>query len=346
MKKATLTAAVFGAVLAVPFAFAGNLVSPFDGTIGTEHTIDAGDTELPAKPKIILTFDGVDEAKAKDPKAKAKFLSKEGNNVNFIVQTAKGNGFFNVDFKGVGEPGLGAFGTIRVNPPNLDRHVNFLEATPGDEVTLQGTYFGSKKPKVFVNGKKAKTLTFTQNSVDIRLHKKTPGGADSVTIVTKTGEDTMNGALTVIAPVGGKSQLAYTAGGFKIVQKHKKNSPVIAQLAPGNRVNVGAGGAAAKPKGNLLQFEFAMGAPIGDIGLPATFDVTAAMYTRLLLNGRVPQPQSFSTALGGGLSITINAYDGTRIAGTFEGTLANVGGAGPANIDLTGGTFALELLQP
>ena len=45
-----------------------------------------------------------------------------------------------------------------------------------------------------------------------------------MTVTTKTGSDTHTNLINVLAPVGGKSQLAYTAGGFKVTQKNSKKS--------------------------------------------------------------------------------------------------------------------------
>jgi hypothetical protein len=80
------------------------------------------------------------------------------------------------------------------------------------------------------------------------------------------------------------------------------------------------------------------------VDLPsAGFPVTVASvfaYSDNTFKGFIPgSPIAWA---GDGVNVTLTAFDGTRVSGTFEGTLPPGDGAtGPATI--TGGKFTLQL---
>jgi len=72
-----------------------------------------------------------------------------------------------------------------------------LSGAPKSEVVLSGAYFGTKKGKVKLGGKKAKVLSWGTGSVRIRIHKKVAVGPASLEVRTKTGTSVFPSAYTV-----------------------------------------------------------------------------------------------------------------------------------------------------
>lgn len=349
MIKVRLFAAALSVALLSPLAFGGeeNFVSPTDGTIGTEHVLDLSsfqEFDIPRRPRIKLVLN--QDSKRGDPKAGAKVLNvdTESRQITFRIQSAKKSGAFLVFLKGIDE----SVGFLRVNPPDL-QSVDTDKAAPGDTVVFSGNNIGSKKPKLFANGKKQKVTAWDQNSVTIVVHKRTPGGAGDVVIKTKTGEDTLSGQLFVQAPVTGRSQITGNFGGAKIKLKATKKTPVNGTLLPGRQIlNVVVGNAtAAKPKPRFFGFAMNFGQSIDTLDLPATFSgssVNGIQYFQTVINGRIPDVQTYNGGAGD-LEVTVTNVAGGRMSGTFSGSLNRISGNGPANLPISDGTFTFDISE-
>jgi len=70
-------------------------------------------------------------------------------------------------------------------------------AAVGTPATLAGTDFGTKTGKVFVGGKNAKVVTWTDTAITFVVPKTIPNGAVVVDVVDAGGTDSISGYLTV-----------------------------------------------------------------------------------------------------------------------------------------------------
>lgn len=344
---------VVGALAATAFA-----VAVRQATIGTE-VIATFPNDVGSKPKIELTYVDVG---ATAPKAKAKVLSANGNEVSFVIQAANGGGTFQVGLKGSDDTA----GVVVLVPPRVASADKAVVAAGGDLV-LEGSWFGEdankrNAPKVYVNGKKAKSKAFTNDRLEIELHKSTPAGLADITITNKVGETTFNGVVTVTPapkPVKGKDNVSATIGGRKLKAKNSKKDPegVTAVLNPGGELVIGAG----KSSGSTYNRNIAVLAIAVDVGvgsfdeltLPATFTGNLVIdWSFLNIKSTKSFPpvitQTSEVYLGGtdtGCSVTIHAWDGERFSFSFGGTLENLGLEGPATVQIQNGSGVLTLQQ-
>ena len=334
-------------------------VTPTEGTIGTEFT--ATFSAAPASnARIELRFV---EPGAKGSKAKAKVVAVDGADVTFVIQAANGGGDFEVGIKG----GDDTAGTIRLQPPQVDSAESATVAAGGNLV-LNGAFFGEDSnnrnaPKVFVNGKKAKTLVFSDARLEIQLHRSTPTGTADITVQNKIGASTLLGQLTVTPapkPIKGGDKLAVRIDGKNFSAKRTKKAPeaAVAVFNIGNNsLQITVAKASGNPRKRVRTQNLNLNALLGDtlenLTYPVTFgpiDLGTYLDSTTTLGGGFPPTPVITTgtwtsAAGGAITLTLDAYDGERISGSFSGSLDLAAGEGPATVTFTNGSFVLTVQQ-
>ena len=350
--RALTGVALFGALATSALAD----VSPAEGTIGTEFTATF-EGDLGNKPKIELSYQEQRAKAPKTPKAVAKVLSVDGGTVTFVIQAAKGGGDFSVGVKGSDE----VSGSLRLREPEV-ASADKATVPAGEELVLTGDFFGDDSnkrnaPKVFVNGKKAKTRAFTATTLTIQLHKSTSAGLADITIQNKIGESTFNGVVTVTVPpkpIKGPDSLSMNVGGKKVSVKFTKKDPeaVVAVIAV-NRLQISM----AKVSGNdprkgikTQQFTLNMILPtsLESLELPAVFNpADGAIWTDQFIKGLPPTGTVgfYTNEAGGNINVTITGRSGNRISGTFSGSLNKASGDGPGSVSFTEGEFVVTVEQ-
>ena len=336
-------------------------VSPSEGTIGTEFTARF-DQDVGTKPKIVLTFEGAEPA-AKSPKAKAKLISSDGTDVTFVIQAAKGSGTFAVGAKGTDASG----GSLVIAPPDLQEWSPDPVAA-GGEMELLGDHFGALEnkrnaPKVYVGGKRARVTSFSNTALTIVLSKKTPEGLQDIRVVNKVGESVAEDAVTVTAPprpIKGADSLSARVNGKKFVTKLTRKTPEAAVAvfnAPVGSLQLTAVKTSGNPRKKLSiqQFNILFQTGVNDLAnltLPAVFTspglVTYSETETVIRNFQPTTPSTFWSNEGQGtvaFTITIDSFDGERIAGTFSGTLPRDTGPGAAQAEFVSGQYVLTVEQ-
>ncbi len=201
-------------VVCALFAFATAAQSVLG--VATGHPVDFTDVaDLGTKkPKVKAVYTGGLISAKGDPKLKLKVTEFTANSFSVIVKKAKGSGNFDIQVKPKGGDTFIA-GNLNVFA-SQPTSTNTDTVAPKGELTVTGTFFGSKKPKVFINGKKGKTLEFSDTSITVRAHKKTPGGMADIVVANKTGEGTLADAVTVTAPtppISGSDRISGSVNG-------------------------------------------------------------------------------------------------------------------------------------
>lgn len=119
----------------------------------------------------------------------------------------------------------------------------------------------------------------------------------------------------------------------------KKKYLIAAYSAPGNVVTLS--GTSIKKRGRNVttrNLNIGCSADIVTGTLPITVSC-ASQYTETGIQGFAPFARSWAAE---GINVTFTGYDGSRVTGTFEGTLVdNSGGLAPQTF--SGGTFSLVL---
>ncbi len=192
-------AAVLAGVVAATWAQSITTVDPGDATIGTQITI-TGQGFGDAKPKVSIVPRLNGKTGPRPFKLGVVTLS-DTQIVAAVKKAAEGTYSVVVQPKG-GEP-ITAPLPFHIVLPVLD---GVEPATPerNTDVTLTGTFFGTKKPKVTIGGKKAKVLEFSDTSITARVHKKTPLGSQTVVVTNRIGPNTVPVAVDVQEEAGGE----------------------------------------------------------------------------------------------------------------------------------------------
>ncbi len=326
-----VTAGLLVAGLCGTFAFA--VGDGGSGTLGTTYDYEVGDLGAKA-PKISLAFAGAPGAKG-DPKAKAKVTGYAGGLLSFQISKATGPGVFDVTVTPKDKsitPVEFVGGVVLVGPDvqSVDR-----ASTPaGGDLVINGQFFGSKKPKVFVGGKKAKVTVVTDTEVTISLNKGTPAGDQDVVLQNKVGEDTLAAAVFVTVPpkpIKGKDAVTGKVGGSKF--KNRKGT-VVASVLLGTGSDRGLTLAATQikvvnrlPSSTSMTVLATFPDALANLQLPATVPITSGLLTTLS-NGAI---------INGG-SMTLTAIDGARIQGTFNFTSTGQ--------NVTEGKFTATIINP
>jgi len=313
-----------------------------EGTTGTIFSI-TGSGFGTKKPKVELIDVELDK-KAKG--SNCKVLEYSDTSLSVEIKKAKAGEFgLRVRPKGKGiDPADSKDGFVIRAPELLE--VKDLGGTPNEEIELLAQFVGNKKPKVKVGGKKTKVVSVAPAEeeggpgtevITIKIPKSLANGTWPVELFTKVGQDFEEGLVTVTGsnkPIGKKSFNA-TIDGKKLTAKGK--GLAIQSTGLGVAISANQFGKGST-KQLVLNFPFVPDVtelPISFTGLPN--DLALMMYTE----GKGTNPQNLQITIWqpGSFSITLSAYSGGQLAGSFSGTLVS---AGKPNTEVAG-DFVLNL---
>ncbi|GJM20990.1 MAG: hypothetical protein DHS20C15_09050 [Planctomycetota bacterium] len=327
LRKLSMLAAL-GAALSAPLsAQTVDTISSVEGTTGDLITITGSGFGDSKKPKVELVDLELDK------KAKGTALKVvENSDTSLTVEIKKAKaGVFGVRVrpkgKGIDPADSGDNFTIRA--PEL-LAVKGIGGTPNDEIELQAQFVGNKKPKIKVGGKKAKVTSVTMDEseggpptevITIKIPKSLANGTWPVELFTKIGQDLEDSLVTVTGsnkPIG-KVAFNATVNGSKLKAKGKGlaiESTGLGVVISANQFKAG------NTKQLVLNFPFVEGVtelPVTFTGLPNDFALM--MYSSGKVVGGIPD----ITIWNGPFSITLNAFSGGQLAGSFEGNLTSAG---------------------
>jgi hypothetical protein len=228
-------------------------------------------------------------------------------------------------------------GTFTIVPPEPQ---TLVPSTGPVNVPLdiQGTAFGTGKGRVTIGGKKAKVTSWANDLIRVVVPKKLAAGAQPVVVVGKAGASTAAIAYTVQGgSTGGSARLfTYDAGAL-----HFQTTDQDGLYFTANH-NVSQGflgvGASVRPNGNP-----SLGVTITgpQLATPMPYDVTTgptatgyASSTHADGAGSI-----YQAGPGSNFKVTITAYSGGVLEGTFSGDYAKIVGPGPATLSVTNGRF-------
>lgn len=178
----------------------------YRGTVGTIITLDAGGADFGTSGKVGLQYTAQDKPVA--------IKASSWTPGEIICTLAKGVAPGTYDVLVL--PKNGDLFTLSDSFEVCEPHFEAVEPSsgaPGDLMTIDGLYFGSKRPKVYFIGtvvpraKSAKVVSFSFNPYTNwgRLTVAVPkilGGAYDVKVVNDVGECSLSSAFTVIGPAG------------------------------------------------------------------------------------------------------------------------------------------------
>lgn len=312
-----------------------------EGTTGTVFTI-TGSGFGTKKPKVEL-IDTETDKKAKGTNLKVTEFSDTSLTVE--VKKAKAGEYgLRVRPKGKGIEPADSMQGFEIRAPML-LAAKDLGGTPNEEIELLAQYVGNKKPKIKVGGKKTKVVSVTASEseggppvevITIKIPKSLANGTWPVEIFTKVGQDLEESLVTVTGsnkPIG---KVAFNAfiNGNKLNAKGKGlaiQSTGVGVVISANQFKAG------NTKQLVLNFPFVPEVtelPITFTGLPN--DLALMMFS----DGKVVQGVPDITIWNPGtMSITLNAFSGGQLAGSFSGLLTS---AGEPNVEVEG-DFILKL---
>ena len=271
----------------------------------------------PAKPKVFL----LDEATGK------KYVLKVTDFTDLqitaeIKKAVLGALTLNVQPKGA-DPFT--FESVVIEAPDITGLFDELfdleidEATPGLPFYIAGEYFGSKKGKLRIGGKKAKVITWAMTGILLEMPKKLANGLWDILLDNKVGTDadeqiTMFGSDVKI----GNATLNLFIDGVKLKLKFTPGVP-----AGGHIVIVGV--SATNPSKNM-----SMVVPFDVVNdtAPATFTNDATLLLTYTETGKVsgfqipPVATWIASGVGvGTVQVDVNASSGGQVAGTVDAML-------------------------
>ena len=228
IRRGTVPAAAALLVLGLPAA----LAAPDRTAVGDVLSYSFVEQDLGTKaPKVKAIFDGADDNAKSDPVAKLKIVEfvpgEAGSTLDVQIKRAKGAGFFRIEVTPKGGLPFDA-GLIEIAPPRPD--VPETIALRGAELLIPGEGFGSKKGKVIVNGRKARVREWGNESVRVKLHKKTPLGSGVLEVRNSVGSG-FSFSLTVseAAPdAGAREALSAVVGSFPFDARLESDDDTLA----------------------------------------------------------------------------------------------------------------------
>lgn len=325
-------------------------VTPSDITVGTEIVITG--TGFGTKKPKLSTEPTV--AGAKPPSEKFQVTSVTDTEIRAVVKKIHkdiGSSRRNliVSVKGE-EPGL-AVDALRIVAPVIT-DVSPAGVAPGAEVTITGNNFGTKKGKVSVGAfatkaartaYPAKVLSWTNDTIRIRLSKKQPDGNHTVS-VTNTVGTTIGGGVTTTSPISGADILKGRFLDF-IATDRVPDQVTATPIGTVTGLSVfavdnGKGGNSA-----TITINLDLGAAPDTLTFPITYqDASIVVGQTIVGRGFPPQITINGWGLEQACSVTITSYEGGRVKGSFECSLPRTAGSG-ANPLAVSGEFLATLVQ-
>lgn len=327
------------AVLVAAFSFCAfaaiSNVNPGQGSISSEirMTVTEAGTK---KPKVFLTDHNAEGKTKKLPVKVTSFNSETGELVGIIKRGSVGLFDVNVQPKVKGAALQTAPAAIQLVDSTLDS-VTPTETDAGDEVTINGADFGTKKGRVRIGGKPAKVLEWTETSIRAKTHKKAGPGLVDIEVRNKIGTSTLEGQLTLTTPpkpIKGKDTLTGKFGnaGFKST-KSVPGLNVILQGVTGTTISAQSLKVSRTGSGTTKTLLMQIDAQTDEsIKGGATFNAFTVTYgvSTTKASGRPPNlniqttTQAFRLDQSAGFTVTITNRSGDRLQGTFSGTLEEV----------------------
>lgn len=179
-------------------------IDPTQGTIGTEVDITNLSDLGTKSPKVLIG------------ESKCKVLTFTSSSVSCLLKKIKSTnppGTYDVTIQRKGKRFKGQPPTVLANgfaimAPSIT-DINPASGSPKDQVTITGSFFGTKKVKAFMadgiggKSKKGKTISITmdantgESALVILVPKKLAPGLYDVIVTNKVGEDTLVGGFTI-----------------------------------------------------------------------------------------------------------------------------------------------------
>ena len=190
-------------------------VQPASGSLGTVLEISGMDFGE-KKPKVFLNRDGL-----KKP-IKLKVIDSGDTVIRALLKKAGPPGLYDLHVESKESPPDVEEGAFQIRLPIIDS-IDPLDPAPGEEVTILGSFFGTKKGKVIITttgeekGKKAKVLEWVdpvpvavanvgpegsapQSRIVAAMPKKPMPGSADLSLQNKVGELTLEGVLDLPVP--------------------------------------------------------------------------------------------------------------------------------------------------
>lgn len=325
-------AAAIAIALSTAFSFAQVTVSsaaPSPATIGMNITIN-GSGFSTAKPSVSLTTANSTK------KYTLKVVSYNDTEIVATVKTAVA-GTFDLNVKVKSATGTLASG-LTITPPVVN---NFTpnSAAPKDVITINGNFFGNKKPKVLIGGKSAKVLTFSNTQITCEL-PNLAGGVHAVSVSNKVGAtDAGNITCTIPAPpLGGPDRVE---GKFGTVNFKSQGSflGATANTALNPDLIIINAGMTPGPKGKNFSLTFGYELATGNV--PTTINLGSSGLVVSYTEVGIPPKTWLSALAGSTFTVNITGKTADTIEGTFSGTLA---GNGIEPITITNGQFKTKVV--
>ena len=158
-------------------------VQPGEGTIGTEMTIKGPGYGI--KGKVLIG------------KKALKILEWTDATIRGLLSQVLPAGIYDVTIRPKGGSTIILDGAFTVMKPEIDS-VEPASGSAGDEIKIQGSYFGTKKGKVTLGGKNCKVLSWTMDPVtgesEIRfiVPKGLSAGTHDLTVKNSMGSDSVS----------------------------------------------------------------------------------------------------------------------------------------------------------
>lgn len=289
--------------------------------VGSVLTID-GDGFGTAKPKVFLTDGNLKKYILKVTAFSDTQITAQ------IKKAVAGDLTLNVQPKGA-DPFT--FEAVTIEAPAIDQlldHVTMEEissAQPNMEFMITGSFFGSKKGKIFIGGKKAKVVEWTGGEIHLFMPKTLANGLWDILLDNKIATDADEQiTMTFSTKKVGKVSLTVTIGtgpGAETIHYAFKGGD-----ADPDYLNFGGStsGFPIKSAGFSVAFKLAsdpvpLDVSSGDFGaMVASFNVATKGPSKFV-------PGDFATWLilpgSDGFDAHITASGGGQVGGTFEGDL-------------------------
>lgn len=335
-------------------------------TVTSNVDADGGDGIVSSAVGGVLTIDGLGFGTAK-PKV---FLLDEATGKKYVLKvTAFADDQITAEIKKavLGELQLNVqpkgadpftFDSVVIERPDVgdllaeDFQTPIDEASPGLAFYISGDYFGTKKGKLFVGGKKAKVLTWAMTGILVEMPKKLANGLWDILLDNKVGTDdeheiTMFGSTVKI----GKANLAVSINGSPIKFKY---TPAV-QAPPAGAFALYGTNADNPSKTFLIIVPFDIDSDAAPVTLEAgglsimnaIYVTTGKVSLKDLQMGKIPDVFTWQAGLGlGSLTVQINAASGGQVAGTISGQLpltSEIGGEAPFETANVEGSFVFDV---
>lgn len=191
-----------------------NSVTPGSATTGHDITIDGSGFTI--KPTVFLKVNGSSSPKKYTLKVKSFTSTQIVATVGTVIA-----GNFDVNVKVKTDTGVLPNGLAIVGPSVSN--MTPTSAASGDLVTIDGTFLGTKKSKVLVNGKPASVVSWSDTQITFKM-PKLAAGSYPVVVDNKIGQaNAGNIASNAPPPKFSKESFTMTANGAAF----KSNTNVI-----------------------------------------------------------------------------------------------------------------------